>query len=54
VTFEQAWARRLAVKIEGISAPILGKDEFIVNKRAVGRPKDLSDLALLAEVDGQS
>jgi predicted nucleotidyltransferase len=54
VTFEQAWARRLTVEIEGISVPILGKEEFIVNKRAVGRPKDLSDLDLLAEADRQS
>jgi hypothetical protein len=54
VTFEQAWARRLTVEIEGTSVPILGKQEFIVNKRAVGRPKDLSDLELLAEADRQS
>jgi predicted nucleotidyltransferase len=54
VTFEQAWARRLTVEIEGTSVPILGKEEFIVNKRAVGRPKDLSDLELLAEADRKS
>ena len=54
VTFEQAWAQRLAVEIDGIAVPILGKEQFIVNKRAVGRPKDLSDLDLLAEADRKS
>src|SRR5438552_2463289 len=54
VTFEQAWARRLTVEIEGTSVPILGKQELVANKRAVGRPKDLSDLVLLAEADRKS
>jgi hypothetical protein len=31
---------------------VLSKADFIVNKAAVGRPKDLADLALLDEADG--
>ena len=54
VTFERAWVQRLTVEIDGIAVPILGKEQFIANKRAVGRPKDLSDLELLAEADRQS
>jgi hypothetical protein len=30
---------------------VLGKKDFIANKRAVGRPKDLSDLDLLEEAE---
>ena len=52
VTFEDAWPRRILVDIEGIAVPVLARRDFIANKRAVGRPKDLSDLALLAEAVG--
>ncbi len=54
VPFEQAWARRLTVEIEGMPIPVLGKEDFIANKRAVGRPRDLSDLELLSEADRNS
>lgn len=47
VSFPEAWERRVTVTLEGLSIAILGRDDFITNKRAVGRPKDLSDLALL-------
>ncbi|MGH9365091.1 MAG: hypothetical protein ACRD1B_07490 [Thermoanaerobaculia bacterium] len=53
VTFERAWANRCAVTIEGLSIPVLGREEFIANKRAVGRPKDVADLALLEEAEGR-
>jgi hypothetical protein len=49
VSFEQAWPNRITVPIESLSVPVLGKDDFIANKRAVGRPRDLSDLDLLEE-----
>lgn len=49
VSFEEAWPRRLEVQIEGLPVPVLGKDDFVKNKRAAGRPKDLADLALLGE-----
>ena len=53
VTFEGAWANRRTVTIEGLSIPVLGREEFIANKRAVGRPKDVADLALLEEAEGR-
>jgi hypothetical protein len=28
---------------------VLGREDFVRNKRAVGRPKDLADIALLEE-----
>jgi hypothetical protein len=52
VTFEAAWPRRILVEIDGIAVPVLARKDFIANKRAAGRPKDLSDLALLAQAAG--
>lgn len=49
VSFEEAWAGRREIVIEGTSIPFLGKREYVRTKRAAGRPKDLADLALLAE-----
>jgi hypothetical protein len=48
VTFEEAWPRRTSVDLQGIVAPLIGRADFIANKRATGRPKDLADLALLS------
>jgi hypothetical protein len=44
VTFEDARARRLLLEIEGVQVPVLGRDDFIANKRATGRLKDLADI----------
>lgn len=49
VRFEEAWPRKMEIDIEGLTVPILGKKDFVTNKRAVGRPQDLADLALLEE-----
>ena len=35
------------VNIEALAVPVLGRDDFIKNKKATGRPRDLSDLTLL-------
>jgi hypothetical protein len=47
VEFEDAWTNRLSVDIAGLPVGVIGRAEFVVNKRAAGRPKDLSDLTLL-------
>ena len=47
VEFEDAWARRLEIDIEGLRVPVLSREDLIKNKRASGRPKDLADLAWL-------
>jgi len=49
VSFEEAWAGRNELEIEGHAIPFLGKAEYVRTKRAAGRPKDLADLALLQE-----
>jgi hypothetical protein len=51
VTFDDAWARRVDIAIDDLTVPVIGRDDFITNKRASGRPKDLSDLALLPPAD---
>jgi hypothetical protein len=47
VTSEEAFAGKIATDLEGVPVFILGKKELIQNKRAVGRPHDLADLAEL-------
>jgi hypothetical protein len=45
--FAGAWSRRSSLKIGELIVPVLGKADLIVNKRAVGRPQDLADVAEL-------
>jgi hypothetical protein len=45
VTFEPAWNSRITVPIGTLSVPVLGRSALIENKRAVGRPRDLADIA---------
>jgi len=47
--FEEAWARRTTVEVQSLSIPVLGREDLIRNKRAVGRPRDLADVAELEE-----
>jgi hypothetical protein len=47
VDFEGAWARRIDVPIGGLQVGVIGRADFIANKKASGRPKDLLDLELL-------
>lgn len=49
VEFAEAWQSRNQTKINGISVAIIGRDQLLKNKRAVGRPKDLADVAWLEE-----
>lgn len=53
VDFAAAWSRRRLVMLDGVQVNVLAREDFIVNKRASGRPKDLLDLALLDEADQQ-
>ncbi len=44
VRFEDAWNRRMTLDLGGQSIPLIGLDDLMQNKRALGRPKDLADL----------
>jgi hypothetical protein len=49
VSFAEAWRGRLRGQFDKRAVGFLGKREFVKNKKSAGRPKDLLDLALLAE-----
>jgi hypothetical protein len=51
VSFADAWNRRVTVQLAEGEIAVLSKADFIANKKAVGRPKDLADMALLDEAD---
>jgi hypothetical protein len=44
VTFDEAWPERVSGELDGIQVPFIGRDAFVRNKRATGRPKDIADL----------
>lgn len=52
VDFDAAWERRVRLELPGGAVDVLSKADFIANKKAVGRPKDLADIALLDEAGG--
>ena len=47
VDFDAAWTRRIEVPIGDLRIGTIGRSDFIANKKASGRPKDLLDLELL-------
>jgi hypothetical protein len=49
VTFEEAWEGRLTGMLFEVPVSFLGREAFIRNKRASGRPKDLADIRALGE-----
>ena len=47
VNFDEAWANRIYVKVFDIDVPVIGVNELLKNKKAVGRPQDVADAARL-------
>ena len=43
MSFDEVWATREATELEGSVIPFIGRDAFVRNKLASGRPKDLVD-----------
>ncbi len=41
--FGPSWDRRFAGDFEGVPVPVLGREDFLANKRALGRTRDLAD-----------
>jgi hypothetical protein len=44
LTFDEAWASRLRRPFGEVDVDFIGRDAFVRNKRATGRPKDLADI----------
>jgi hypothetical protein len=50
VEFQAAWQSRTSVTLDGVLVPLIGRDDLITNKRAVGRLQDLADVEALEAV----
>jgi hypothetical protein len=49
VQFEAAWPRRESSMYGIVPVQVIGKDDYVANKRASGRPSDLRDIEALLE-----
>ena len=49
ISFEEVWENRASAKFGSVPVSVISREHLIVNKRAVGRPQDLADIALLSE-----
>jgi hypothetical protein len=49
VDWDQAVSHRVPGTFGGVSTFFIGKDDFILNKKACGRYKDLADIEVLGE-----
>ena len=47
VDFDSAWKNRISLEMDGLTLPIIGREELIANKLACGRPKDIADATAL-------
>jgi hypothetical protein len=47
VTFTEAAPSQVIVNVEGVDVPVISLPLLLKNKRAVGRPQDLADVARL-------
>lgn len=47
IGFEQAFAHKKTLAVEGMQIPVISLDDLIVNKRASGRAQDLADVERL-------
>jgi len=50
VEFDQAYANKVVVFLEGLEVPVISLQDLILNKRASGRMQDLADVEKLAAV----
>jgi predicted nucleotidyltransferase len=50
VTFEQAYANKATILIEGMEVPVISLEDLIANKRASARLQDLADVEKLESV----
>ena len=51
VEFALAWQNRNSVELDGLTVPVIGRDDLLTNKRASGRRQDLADAETLDPPD---
>lgn len=49
VTWAEAFAGKVNGVYGGVNTPFIGREQFIANKRAIGRKRDLADVEALGE-----
>jgi hypothetical protein len=49
LTFEEAWPGHTRANFGPVAVDVLGREDFIKNKRATGRARDLGDIEALGE-----
>ena len=49
VSWSEAWAGRVAGRYGDVPVYYIGREQFVANKRATGRTKDVADLEVLGE-----
>ena len=49
VSWDEAFSDRVSGKYGDIQVHYIGREQFIINKKAVGRKRDLADLEALGE-----
>jgi len=49
VSFDEAAEGCIEVSFDGLSLPLIGRAELIINKRATGRMKDMVDIEMLTK-----
>jgi hypothetical protein len=52
VTWDEVWANHEIGTLGPHAVAFIGRETFLRNKRAAGRPKDLADIDALRELDG--
>ncbi|MEO5819090.1 MAG: DUF6036 family nucleotidyltransferase [Vicinamibacteraceae bacterium] len=49
VDLGDAWTRREVGALDGVEVAFISRQDLLANKRAVGRPEDLADIARLSD-----
>ena len=49
VSWDEAWANRVTGRYGDMPVYYIGREQFVANKRATGRTKDVADLEVLGE-----
>jgi predicted nucleotidyltransferase len=51
VDFENAYAKRNVINVDGLDVPVISMSDLIANKRATGRTQDLADVEKLEALE---
>jgi Nucleotidyl transferase of unknown function (DUF2204) len=51
VEWAECWSSRVEGEMDGLPVSFLGRETYIKNKLAAGRPQDIADAARLQEID---